>query len=136
MKRQIRIIIGIVLLGALLYYFSFWTVYYFSMKEANKEAMEVSCAEQNSQSYNGKIKNLLRYEYSEYMNQNFFGLDIVTNNSGEKIISYNFSIESNSNLLEFVESGQEVKKVKGKDYFELISKNGVSKTFKVPDCKK
>jgi hypothetical protein len=106
------------------------------MKKANKEAMEISCVEQTNQSYNGKIQKVLRYEYSGHMNQNFFGLDIVTNDSTENRISYQFLKESNPNLLEFVAIGQGIKKEKGKDYFELTLKNGISKTFKVPDCEK
>ncbi|WP_431109404.1 hypothetical protein [Winogradskyella poriferorum] len=106
------------------------------MKKANKEAMEISCVEQTDQSYNGKIQNVLHYEYDEFMNQNFFGLNIVTNDSIENRISYQFLKESNSNLLEFIEIGQVIKKEKGKDYFELTLQNGISKTFKVPDCEK
>ncbi len=134
--KILKWIIGIILLGGFLYYFGFWAVYYFSMKKANKEAMEISCVEQTDQSYNGKIQNVLHYEYDEFMNQNFFGLNIVTNDSIENRISYQFLKESNSNLLEFIEIGQVIKKEKGKDYFELTLKNGISKTFKVPDCEK
>lgn len=134
--KILKWIIGIILLGGFLYYFGFWAVYYFSMKKAKKEAMEISCVEQTNQSYKGKIQNVLRYEYSGFMNQNFFGLDIVTNDSTENRISYQFLIESNSDLLELAEIGQEIKKEKGKDYFELTLKNGISKTFKVPNCEK
>jgi hypothetical protein len=129
-------IIGIIFLGGFLYYFGFWAVYYFSMKKSNKEAMEISCVEQTNQSYDGKIDKVLRYEYSGYMNQNFFGLDILTEDSTENRISYQFLIKSNSDLLKFAEVGQAIKKEKGKDYFELTLKNGISKTFKVPDCEK
>ena len=122
--KILKWIIGIILLGGFLYYFGFWAVYYFSMKKANKEAMEISCVEQTDQSYNGKIQNVLHYEYDEFMNQNFFGLNIVTNDSIENRISYQFLKESNSNLLEFIEIGQVIKKEKGKDYFELTLKNG------------
>ena len=98
--------------------------------------MEISCVEQTNQFYSGKIYKVLRYEYSGYMNQNFFGLEILTLDSTENRISYQYLIESNSDLLEFAEIGQAIKKEIGNDYFELISKNGTSKTFKVPDCEK
>ncbi|WP_157358286.1 hypothetical protein [Winogradskyella sp. J14-2] len=106
------------------------------MKKSNKEAMEISCMEQTNQSYDGKIHKVLRYEYSGYMNQKFFGLDIITADSTDNRISYLFLIESNSDLLELAEIGQAVKKENGNDYFELTLKNGISKTFKVPDCEK
>jgi len=128
--------IGIVLICIPLYYLGFGAVYCFSMKKANKEAIEVSYLEQTNDIYSGKIKKILRYEYDEYMNQNFFGLDILTNDSTEILISYQYPIKLNENLLEFVEIGQKIKKAKGKDHFELTSKNGISKTFKVPNCEK
>ena len=128
--------IGIVLISLPLYYFGFRAVYHSSMKKANEEAKEISCEEQTTESFDGKIENVLLYEYDGYMQKNFFGLDIITTDSIKKHISYQFDKKVNENLLEFVKVDQSIKKELGKSYFELTSNTGELKTFNVPNCKK
>jgi len=123
--------IGMVLISVPLYYLGFGAVYYSSMKKANEEAKEISCEEQTNESFDGKIENVLRYEYDGYMQKNFFGLDIITTDSTKNRISYQFEKKLNENLLEFVKAEQKIKKERGKRYFELIAMEKGSVKFVV-----
>lgn len=134
MNKTLKWTIVSILIGGLLIYFGFWALYYFSMKEANEKGRQMSCQENIQEEFQGKIRTIDRYEYSSFMNENFFGLNIKTNDTLKKSISYQFDIEENKDLLEFVKTGQAIRKERGKDIFLLTTSDGVTKNFKVPDC--
>ena len=128
-------IVSIVVCG-LLIYFGFWAVYYFSMKEMNEKSRQMNCQENIKEEFQGNIQTVDRYEYSTYMNENFFGLEINTKDTLKKSVTYQFDIEGNKDLLEFVKTGQAIRKQKGNDIFLLTTSDGITKHFKVPNCDK
>ncbi len=47
------------------------------MVKSNKDASFTKCKEQTDESFHGKIRNVNRFEYDEYMKDHFIALDIV-----------------------------------------------------------
>lgn len=111
-----------------------YLIYYLSMQEANENGKKMNCKENIEQSFLGTIIEIKRYEYSEFMKNNFFALSIKTNDSLKKFIDYQFNLETNKNILYFAKKGQTILKVKGNKTFTIMDNYGIQKTYTIPYC--
>lgn len=111
-----------------------YLIYDDAIGEANEEGKKMKCKENTEQSFTGTITEVNRYEYSSFMNKNFFALSIKTADSINKFIDYQFNLETSENVLDFAKVGQTIIKHKGIESFDLIDDQGIEGTFKVPDC--
>ncbi|MCB0745787.1 MAG: hypothetical protein KDC67_17925, partial [Ignavibacteriae bacterium] len=96
------------------------------------ESRIVECEYQTSDSFVGTVKRINRYEYSDYMNENLFALEISVFSPKDTLIDYQFDIENFSDLLTNVKVGDTIKKFTGNKSFTL-NKNGGMK-YLMPDC--
>lgn len=114
--------------------FVIWAIASYSMtiREMNKESRERQCVYETVESFKGKITRINRYEYSDYMNKNLFGLEIKTQSPIDTIIEYQFEIKKYADLLKSVNLGDTILKLKNKNTFELTKDGG--KKYKTPHC--
>lgn len=84
--------------------------YAITVKAINKESKIVGCEHQTSDSFIGTIKKVNRYEYSSYMNEHLFALEISVFEPKDTLIDYQFDIENFSDLLSNVKIRDTIKK--------------------------
>jgi hypothetical protein len=128
-----KFLIGLIVL-CLLLYLGFWAAYYFSMQRVNARAKVTKCLEGQNLSFEGIVTRIDRYEYSNFMNKNYFGLTIKTADTTNRYIDWQFLIEESRVILNVVTVGQKVQKIKGDKFFYLYVIGGQRKVFKVPYC--
>ena len=119
---------------ALVLYVGFWAYYWISMREQNEKAKVNKCLEGQAFAFEGEILRVSRYEYDTYMNGKFFGIDIRTADSSNEFITWQFTVNEDRNLLDFIEVGQKVSKVSGSKTFTVTGTNGRKQEFNVPYC--
>ena len=134
MTRKAGIIILTIGLICILGYASVWATYYFSMKKANQEALETGCKENIEQEFKGEIVEVERFEYDNFMHNNYFNLHIKVDNNANEYIDYHYNLKPNKNILSFVIKGQKVVKIKGTNTFTIIDSTGIKKSFKIAKC--
>ncbi|MFZ4400997.1 MAG: hypothetical protein ACOYO1_13250 [Bacteroidales bacterium] len=104
------------------------------MKKANKEVLEISCKENTEQEFVGRIIDINTFDYSDYMNGQFFNLHIRINDSTKEYIDYLYSLKPNREILDFAKVGQKAIMIKGEYTFKLTDSTGVQRTFKIAKC--
>ena len=119
---------------AVLFYVGFWVAYYFATEKSNREAKITRCKEDQESHFEGEIISIDRYEYSSFMNSNYFGLQIKSNDTANQFVTYQFDLKSRKTILDFVSIGQKVRKEKGSTNFILFIANDKRKNFKLPYC--
>lgn len=135
-QRKIFVVIatGIFIIGVLggIYYFF---QYFFALAESNNEALEANCKKEISSGYKGTIENIQKYEYSDYMNKNFIGFDILTYSDSSKYFHYQFKIDGNEDLINFTGIGDSIIKHPNEELLTIKKESGDLKSFKLPNCK-
>ncbi|MBS1507049.1 MAG: hypothetical protein JSS79_10425 [Bacteroidetes bacterium] len=135
MTKKWTIGFSVIVLCVVVYYGQFWIRYYLATEKSNKEAGEAKCKDGIADEFSGTIEKVQRYEYSDFMKKKFFALEIKTTDSSDKFRTYQFNLEEYRDVLEFVATGQEIKKVKGQDTFVLRTNHGQEMNFTIPDCR-
>jgi len=125
-------IFGILLLIGIIYVVAVYASYAIAVRKINKESRIVECEYQTSDNFIGTVKRINRYEYSDYMNEHLFALEISVFAPKDTLIDYQFDIENFSDLLTNVKVGDTIKKLTGNKSFTL-NKNGGTK-YLMPDC--
>jgi len=105
------------------------------MEKSNKETVEKKCKDVIADEFFGTIQKIERYEYSDFMNENFFALEITTTDSTNRFRTYQFNLDEYKEVLEFASNGQMIEKLKGQDVFVLTTIEGQKKYFIIPDCR-
>jgi|GEM_PF-4058578 len=104
------------------------------MQGINARAKVSRCIEGQDLAFEGVVSGINRYEYSSFMNNNYFGIDIKTGDTTNKFIYWQFTLKENKDLLNIVSVGQGVRKVKGSKTFTLFVTKDVEKEFALPYC--
>ena len=132
-----KIVIGLLVIAGLVTigYGQFWLRYYWATEESNKETTQTKCNDGIGEEFTGTIKKIERFEYSDFMNKNFFALEIRTNDSLNNFRTYQFSLEPYRDVLDFAKSGQVITKKRGQNNFTLKTDLEQQKSFVIPDCK-
>lgn len=130
LSKTVKIILAIALIG----YTGMWAMYYFSLQNAIKQAVEITCKEKTGQAFRGQIVQVENYEYSDYMFGRYFNLYIRISDTSNYYLDYQYNMKSNEALFEFAKAGQSVIKLKGENTFTLVDTTGSSKAFKIADC--
>lgn len=113
----------------ILIYAIFMGMYAWSAKKADEGARKVVCEEQKQISYIGKVYKVNRYENYSFMNENYFGVEIETEDTLSKYITYQYWLSDNKELLNYVKSGQSVSKKINEGFYTLKSENGQKRKF-------
>ena len=121
------------MLSPIIYYVGFQIIYYFAIEKSNREAQEQGCEEEKKGYFIGIAIRIERYEYDDFMNQNFFSIGIKTQDS--IYINYQFYLKENKDLLTFISIGDSIVKQSNEAKFLVIKKNKPRKTFVTPSCK-
>ena len=135
MAKRLTIVFSVIVLFVILYYGHFWLQYYLATEKSNKETGKSKCKEGIEEEFSGTIDKVNRYEYDDFMNKNFFALEILTTDSIDGFKTYQFNLKEYRDVLEFANAGQRIEKIKGKDTFLLNSDNGQKRSFTIPDCR-
>jgi hypothetical protein len=130
------LIIALIVIGAFLFIYSIgiFASYIFSLKKAIKKDKIECCEEQKLQSYEGIVEKIERYEYDEFMNSSFFGLEILTDDSLEENLEYLFPLPEYQELLESLYIDQKVAKGRDKLEMKIQSKEGDTIRILMPCC--
>jgi hypothetical protein len=133
LKRVGQVVLTFVVI-AVLFYVGLWVAYYFATEKSNRETRITRCKEDQEAYFEGEIIRIDRYEYSSFMNSNYFGLEIKTNDTARQFVTYQFDLKSRKTVLDFVSIGQKMRKEKGSTNFILFIENDKRKEFKLPYC--
>jgi hypothetical protein len=133
MKKASIILAVTILLIPVLYYTVFQIRYYYALEKSNRDAKAQSCAEETAVGFTGRITGIDRYEYNEYMNQNWFAIEVQVTDSNH--LSYQFSLKANKDLLAFVSIGDSIIKHAATNNFLVAKAHQKRKTFVMPACK-
>lgn len=109
-------------------------VYYLALEKSNKETRLMKCREGITEEFDGVIVGIEKYEYIDFMHGRYFALSISTGSGLNTFVSYQFTVESCRELLDFARLGHTVKKKRGEKTFMLASKTGEERTFVIPHC--
>jgi hypothetical protein len=115
-------------------YIGLWIAYYFTANQYNKELRKERCSEGKQYSFNGKIVNLNRYEYSDNMSKKYIGLIVQTLDSASSLITYQVELTNQKDILDFVQIGQTIIKEKNSSKFILLDSLNKSKEYKIWCC--
>jgi hypothetical protein len=135
MTKKVIIIFSIIVICSVLYYGLFWLRYYLALEKSSEETKLSKCKDGIEEEFSGTIDRVNRYEYSDFMNKNFFALEILTTDSLDKFKTYHFNLKEYRDILDFANVGQRIKKIKGQDTFILNSDRGQERSFTIPDCR-
>jgi hypothetical protein len=127
-------IFGIVLLIGIIYVIAVYASYAIAVRKINEESRIVECEYQTSDNFTGIIKRINRYEYSKYMNEHLFALEISVFVPKDTLIDYQFDINNFSDLLKNTRIGDTIKKLSGNKIFTLEKNGGID--YLMPDCEK
>lgn len=134
MIKKLAIVFSVIVFCIVLYYGRFWLQYYWATEKSNKETAQFKCKDGIEEEFTGTIDKVNRYEYDDFMNKNFFALQILTTDSVDRFKTYQFNLEEYRDVLEFVNAGQRIEKIKGQDTFVLRIDDGQEGRFKIPYC--
>jgi hypothetical protein len=84
--------------------------------------------------FEGEVWRVSGYEYDTYMIKIFFAIDVMTTDTANKFIYWQFRVNEDDILLKFVRIGQKLKKVNGGSKFTLTGINGIKQEFNIPYC--
>ncbi len=133
MKKTIKSILILLGIGIIIY-FGVLLLIVETHKEMSNNSQTESCDFNIQSEFEGEILEIERYEFSEYMKQNFFGIKIITSTPSDSLIDLQFNVKENEDLINYIFKGQRIKKNKGKSKFEIELQNGSNKKFSMPNC--
>ncbi|MEO9507929.1 hypothetical protein [Nonlabens ulvanivorans] len=114
--------------------FVIWIIvsYLMSIREMNHESKMRQCDFEKTEMFVGIISRIDRYEYYDYMNERYFGLEIKVHEPNDTILDYQFEIEYFSDLLKNVKVGDTIIKRANRSIFSIKNNNEIK--YLVPNC--
>lgn len=135
MVKKIAMVVSIIVFCIGGYFAFFWLQYYSAIEKSNRETATINCKNGAEDEFFGKIVRVERYEHNDFMNANFFALEILTIDAADRFKTYQFNLNEYSEVLDFVKVGQSIEKNRGQDKFQLKNEEGNEKSFTIPYCK-